>query len=58
MKEGFGFYWPPHATPYFVCPKSGKHVDLAVEDYIPYLYDHGSIMITVHDYFSNDWVKW
>ena len=58
MKQGFGFHWPPYQTPYFVRPvKVGKKnlvdphpkcskIELAVENYVPYLYDNGTLLTT------------
>ena len=56
MKQGFGFHWMPFQTPYFVRPE-GKgearvvdpdprctQINLSVENYIPYLYDNGTLM--------------
>ena len=38
---GYGFYWEPYSVPYFVLPDGETEVDLAVENYVPYLFDTG-----------------
>ena len=40
---GFGFHWEPHSIPYFILPDKKTEIDLEVENYVPYLYNSGSI---------------
>ena len=43
QKLGFGFLWELHSIPYFIFPDQRTEVDLAVENYVPYLYKTGCI---------------
>ena len=45
--DGYGWYWPPYSlSPYLIHPVSGEFIYMRVEDYCPYLDNHGTYFPT------------